>query len=109
MVTTDRGADAPQKLLESGLVYLCQESKTLEVRRGMFVAARDGRQVGVVAAVVLDCRSREISAVLLGDLPPTAVYRLVSPHLICRFDERSLQLSLSSADIANLPERQADL
>jgi hypothetical protein len=104
----DQVGEPEQKLLVSSLVYLEQMDEPVEVQRGMMILGQDKQEVGVVAAVVLDCRSQEITHILLGHIPPTSVYRLIPLKLIDRIDGESLWLRASSEKIEKLPIHQPD-
>ncbi len=97
-----------QKLMVSSLLYLEQMDDPVEVQRGMMILGQDEQEVGVVAAVVLDCRSQEVTHILLGHVPPTSVYRLIPLKLIDRIDGESLWLRASSEKIEKLPIHQPD-
>ncbi|MFO7539220.1 MAG: hypothetical protein R6X32_14355 [Chloroflexota bacterium] len=98
-----------QKLLVRGTI---EHSTTCaicgEVWRGMLVLDRDNLVAGVVAAVVLDGSSQLISHILLGQLPPTAVYHLVPIHLLERLDRNRLWLRIPRRQIAALPTHQPE-
>ena len=108
ILSEDRPETHGQKLMVSGLICLAQMGDSLEVRRGMAVLAWDGQEAGVVAAVVLDCRGQEVTHILLGQIPPTADYRLVPLCLIASIDGEAVRLRASAAEIARLPCRQPD-
>ena len=96
-----------QKLLTSGWIKCQQEADTLLLQRGMRILAQDGCALGAVAALVLDCPSQVITHILLGQIPPTAVYRLIPLSLIAKIDE-VVWLQIPSADIARLSLYQRD-
>lgn len=79
-----------------------------EVRRGMSVLAADGVPVGVVAAVVCHEPAHTLTHILLGQTPPTAVYRLIPLEFLDRIDGQSLWLRVSAAQIAGLPIHHPD-
>ncbi|HRQ40080.1 MAG TPA: hypothetical protein PLD25_19395 [Chloroflexota bacterium] len=98
-----------EKLLVQGVVPTGATSVAGgEVRRGMSVLAEDGVPVGVVAAVVCHDRAHTITHILLGQTPPTAVYRLVPLALLARLDGDCLWLRVSTAQIAALPIHQPE-
>ena len=102
-------SDAPAvKLLVSGLVKLERKSDSVELRRGMAILLQDEYAAGVVAAIVLDCPSQEITHILLGQVPPTSNYRLIPLLLIDRIDREAVWLRASVADIEKLPVHQPD-
>ncbi|MBE2198864.1 MAG: PRC-barrel domain-containing protein [Anaerolinea sp.] len=79
-----------------------------EVARGMPVLDRDGSRVGAVAAVVQTGTAKTITHLLLGQVPPTAVYRLVPLDLLDRLDGECIWLRASHQQIAALPIHQPD-
>jgi hypothetical protein len=79
-----------------------------EVARGMPVLAQDGRMVGIVAAVVQSGPAPIISHILLGQAPPTAVYRLIPLDLLDRVDGDRIWLCATRQQIAALPIHQPD-
>ncbi len=79
-----------------------------EVRRGMSVLAEDGVPVGVVAAVVCPDPAHTVTHILLGQTPPTAVYRLIPLGLLARLEGDCLWLRISAAQIAALPIHHPD-
>ncbi len=102
-------AGAPeQKLMASSLIYLEEMDARVEVRRGMVILGQDEQEAGVVAAVVLDCRSQKGTHILLGHVPPTSDYRLIPLMLIDRIDGESVWLRASFEEIENLPMHQPD-
>jgi sporulation protein YlmC with PRC-barrel domain len=109
-VQTNNSTKLPdQKLMVSGTIHLEQiDSTPIEVQRGMIILTREGVEAGRVAAMVIDCRSEEVTHVLLGHVPPTSDYRLVSLNLIDRVDRDVIQLRVTSEDIEKLPVHQPD-
>jgi hypothetical protein len=97
-----------QKLLVSELIQLEQDAEAVRVQRGMPIRAADETAVGVVAAVVLDCRSRKVTHLLLGQVPPTAVYRLIPLSLIDRIDGETVCLRTTASKIVHLPLHQPE-
>lgn len=98
-----------EKLLVQGVVPLGATAVAGgEVRRGMSVLAADGVPVGVVAAVVCHEPAHTVTHILLGQTPPTAVYRLIPLGLLARLDGDCLWLCVSAAQIASLPIHHPD-
>ncbi|GIK57906.1 MAG: DUF2171 domain-containing protein [Chloroflexi bacterium] len=95
---------APGRLLVCGWV----DPVGGEVARGMPVLAQDGSMVGTVAAVVHSEPDQTISHILLGQVPPTAVYRLMPLDLLDRLDGDHLWLRATRQQIAMLPAHQPD-
>ncbi len=79
-----------------------------EVTRGMPVLAQDGSMVGAVAAVVQSGPTRTTTHLLLGQVPPTAVYRLIPLDLLDRLEGECIWLHASRHQIAALPSHQRD-
>lgn len=79
-----------------------------EVCRGMPVLARDGEVVGVVAAVVQSGPSQTITHILLGQAPPTTVYRLIPAAMLDHLKGEYLSLHAAPAQVAALPTHQPD-
>jgi hypothetical protein len=99
----DQTAVPRQKLLVSGWLHLKQRRDLVELKRGMFIVAQDGVAAGAIAAVAMECRSQKVSHILLGYVPPTAIYRLVPLKLIDHIDGETVWLRLFIEDIENLP------
>lgn len=93
-----------QRLLVCGRV----DQTGVEVTRGMSVLAQDGHMVGIVAAVVLSGATPAISHILLGQVPPTAVYRLIPLNLLDWVDGDRIWLCSTRQQIAVLPIHQPD-
>ena len=92
-----------QKLLVRGVIASGANCAICgEIWRGMLVLDRDDLVAGAVAAVVLDCSSQTISHLLMGQLPPTAVYRLIPIALIDHVAGERLWLQISQAQIHSL-------
>ncbi len=97
-----------QKLLISGFITLTPDSDPTLLQRGMAVLAQDKVDVGAVAAVVLNCGRQELTHFLLGQIPPTAVYRLIPLSLIDRLDGEMVWLHIPSDKVSTLPLHQSD-
>ena len=80
----------------------------MELQRGASVLACDGEVVGSVAAVVLDCHTHAVTHLLLGNVPPTAIYRLIPINSIVGVAEEVVRLAISDGAIAELPIFQPD-
>lgn len=97
-----------QKLMESGFIRVeLMGNDPVEVRRGMSVLTHDGIEAGTVAAVVMDCHCQEVTHVLLGQVPPTAVYRLTPVKLLAQVEENSIWLRVDSQAVADLPIKKS--
>lgn len=97
-----------RKLLVAGIVHLEGKRGPVEVERGMPILAQDGTGAGAVAAVVMDRHCHRVTHVLLGHVPPTAVYRLAPVSLIERIDGKTLWLRALTEEIEKLPVYQPD-
>jgi sporulation protein YlmC with PRC-barrel domain len=96
------------KLMVSSFIHVePMGTDPVEVRRGMFVLTQDGIEVGTVAAVVMDCHCQEVTHILLGQMPPTAVYRLAPVKLLARVEENSIWLRVDSQAVADLPIKKS--
>ncbi|GAB4280507.1 MAG: hypothetical protein Kow0080_33450 [Candidatus Promineifilaceae bacterium] len=97
---------APCKLLASGMVWLNRGMPPVLLQRGMSVLAEGGCMVGVVAAVVWNCLSQKLTCFLLGEVPPTAVYRFVPISFITEISNGVIQTRLTVTSIEKLPRHQ---
>lgn len=104
MTKSTLGTTHQQRLLVCGWIDRVKG----EAARGMPVLAQDGRTVGVVAAVVQCGATQTISHILLGQTPPTAVYRLIPIDLLDRLDEGRIWLRAPHGQVAALPVHQPD-
>jgi hypothetical protein len=98
------GSSSQRRLLVAGWI----DGIEGELTRGMPVLAQDGSTVGVVAAVVLTGLAKSISHILLGQVPPTAVYRLVPIALIDHVADERLWLQISQDQIHSLSLHDPD-
>jgi hypothetical protein len=101
--TDDPPRNPGQKLLVSHAIRLQHAANLVEVERGMRLVAQDSVEVGAVAALVFDCAGQEVTHILLGYLPPTAVYRLIPLSLVDRVEGALVRLKVGSAECAHLP------
>lgn len=79
-----------------------------EVVRGMPVRAEDGCLVGAVAAVVQSGAAKMMTHLLLGQVPPTAVYRLIPLALLDHLEDEQVWLNASCQQVDDLPLHQPD-
>jgi sporulation protein YlmC with PRC-barrel domain len=70
----------------------------------MPIFSREGREVGKVAAVVLDSNNQKAAYLLLGRLPETSGYWMVSVDLIAEVDDEKVRLSIPRETVQSLPE-----
>ncbi|MBK8989915.1 MAG: hypothetical protein IPM39_28275 [Chloroflexi bacterium] len=104
MTQSTQGTVSQQRLLVCGWI----DDLGGEVARGMLVLAQNGRMAGAVAAVVQSGPTQNVSHILLGQIPPTAVYRLIPLDLLDRLDEDRIWLRASWQQIATLPPYQPE-
>lgn len=104
-------ADAhSSKLMVNGYIHAKKLGCVpVEVRRGLNFYGRDGQEVGTVAAVVLDCDQGCVTHLLLGQVPPTAVYRLVPVGLVELVDGETIRLAATAEDVEKLPLYHPDV
>lgn len=101
-------ADQPDKLMVSGLVCLQKrEGLPAEVKRGMIIRTREGREAGKVAAVIVDNEHQQVTHVVLGRTVQTPDYRLVPVDLIEQVDGETVSLGIFDQVVESLPKRQA--
>jgi hypothetical protein len=92
------------KLMVSGSIATdAMRSAFVTVWRGMPILARDGREVGKLAAVALTDGSEAVTYLLLGRLPDREGYWLVSLDLIMQADEEKIQLAILAEAAEELP------
>ncbi len=97
-------ADQQYRLLVSGRVSLSAPGGSpVEVTRGMSILSRDGREVGRVAAVVVDRRSRVATHILLCRWPQTPEYRLAALGHVAEVSEAAVRLQIHGQAVAGLP------
>lgn len=98
----------PEKMMVSGLVRLEKEDDVpIEVKRGMSIRASDGREVGKVAAVVVNTHSQQVTHIILGRQVRAPDYRLVPVGLIKRVNAGTIWLRVLPQVVKNLPQRQS--
>jgi sporulation protein YlmC with PRC-barrel domain len=92
-------------LMESGLIRPVLGSEVpMEVRRGMAIRTSEGREVGRVAAVVIDGPTREVTHIILGRRPQTVEYRLVPIGLVEEVATEAVVLGILNPLVEELPE-----
>lgn len=69
---------------------------TAAIQRGMAVVDFAGRLVGLVAGVIVEAGSEQVSAIVIGRLPPTDDYRLAPVALVTAVDGEQHSLSLAT-------------
>jgi sporulation protein YlmC with PRC-barrel domain len=93
-----------QKLMVAGSITPGNSCAPFEVKRGMPIFSREGWEVGKVAAVVLDGNNQKAAYLLLGRLPETSGYWMVSVDLIAEVDDEKVRLSIPRETVQSLPE-----
>jgi hypothetical protein len=106
--TTDISQTPGQRLMVSGQVPLGPQRCLAELHRGMLVLTQEKLDAGIVAALLLNCHSQQITHLLLSHVPPTAVYRLAPVSLIDRVDGQRIWLRAPMEAIEKLPRHQPD-
>jgi hypothetical protein len=94
-----------QKLMISG--YICSENRcplSSEVRRGMPIFSAGGREVGKVAAVVLNSLDQSATHILLSRLPEIPGYWLVPVSWIALVKAGEVHLHVSESEVQSLPK-----
>ena len=95
-----------QRLFEYGLVYLeSKDSSPVEIKRGMTILTKDGRDAGWVAAVVLDGTNQNVSHILLTHLHLSPDYRLVPINLIQQVSQETVLLHVDREAVEGLPHK----
>jgi sporulation protein YlmC with PRC-barrel domain len=93
-----------QKLMVAGYITPGNSCAPFEVKRGIPIFSREGWEVGKVAAVVLDGNHQKVAYLLLGRLPETSGYWMVSVDLIAKVDDEMVRLSIPKEAVQSLPE-----
>jgi hypothetical protein len=91
------------RLFERGLVCLEPENIPVEVSRGMLILTQEGWEAGMVAAVVVEDHSQQVTHLLLVRPHPVSDYHLVSVGLIERVSQDAVWLHLHHDAIESLP------
>lgn len=94
-----------QKLMVSG--YICPENScapSWEVKRGMPIFSPAGREVGKVAAVVLNNLAHTATHILLSRLPEVDGYWLVPASWIAQVQAEAVHLRVPELEIQSLPQ-----
>lgn len=78
----------------------------MKIERGMKIVVADGREAGVVGAVMVHPQSEEITHILLCSVPVTAVYRLIPIHLIAKIEDDIIHLNIQRDDLTKLAVHQ---
>ncbi len=79
-----------------------------EVKRGMSILSKEGTEVGQVAAVILDSRTRKATHILLSRLPETIGYWMVPVSLIAEVQDEFARLDAPGNVVDTLPTWQSE-
>jgi sporulation protein YlmC with PRC-barrel domain len=93
-----------QKLMIHG--FVCPESScalSIEVRRGMAILSKDSKDMGQVAAVILDRNSQKATHILLCHLPEKRGYWIIPVDLISEVHDGIVRLAISEEGEDTLP------
>lgn len=94
-----------QKLMVSSLVNWGKNgSFSAEIRRGMPMYSKDGKEIGKVAAVILKRTHNPARQILLSRLPDIEGYLIVDVDLIIEVDQEKVVLSVSEGALQSLPK-----
>jgi hypothetical protein len=74
----------------------------------MPVLAQDGDNIGAVAGIVQKGASRSVTHLLLGQIPPTADYRLIPVGVLDRLEGECVYVRATRQQVAALSMYQAD-
>ena len=95
--------ESTQKLMVFGIVYPeIGWALSSEVRRGMPIFSTEGRQVGKVAAVVLNSADHTVTHLLLCRLPEIHGYWLVPVSWIAQVKAEEVHLKATEPEIKAL-------
>jgi hypothetical protein len=93
----------------SGLISIRSdgERSLVEIRRGMMIRTWEGAEAGKVAAVAFEHGGDQPAYILQCRLPDSPDYRKVALDFIEGVCEGTVCLSLSAADLENIPHWQS--
>ena len=94
-------------LMVHGRIRTTPSGELVEVRRGMQLVTLDGKAIGVVAAVVVDCQRQTPTDLLLCQVSVSADYRLVPISLITQVTTEIVYLTIDTDDIDKLTSHQS--
>ena len=101
--------DLNEKVMVNGRFHsLTSPNTIIQIERGMKIVVVNGKNAGVVAAVMVHPQSEEITHILLSRVPVTAVYRLIPIKLIAKIDDDTIHLSIGCDDLTKLMIHQPD-
>lgn len=79
-----------------------------EVHRGMQVIDESGHDIAYVAGVMVGHDGEDVTALLLGNLPPNGEYSLVPVDLVRSVDSDRLCLCPEAGRLDTLPRHEPD-
>lgn len=93
-----------QKLFVCGQLTPAPQGETaVDVCRGMTVRAREGHDIGYVAAVVTEAPATDVTHIILGYCQAASDYRLIPVSLVSEVDDDTVRLRVSAQEAAHLP------
>ncbi len=97
--------DAGQRLMVSGWMELAESAgEAVELRRGMPVYTREGREAGKVAALVISGQGERAAFFLLCRLPEQCGYWLVAPGQVAAARDGAAYLAIGADELPSLPD-----
>ena len=98
-----------EKIMVDGRIHLpSPHPATQEIQRGMKVMSSDGREVGFVAAVIIQKETDSVTHILLGHIPVTPDYRRIPVTLVENVDEDTVFLNIIHQAVDKLAVHQPD-
>jgi hypothetical protein len=98
-----------EKIMVDGRIHLPKpHPATQEIQRGMKVMSSDGREVGFVAAVIIQKETASVTHILLGHIPVTPDYRRIPVTLVENVDEDTVYLNIIHQAVDKLAVHQPD-
>lgn len=93
------------KIMTQASVFLTGEPSTaVEVRRGMIVKCKDGREAGRLAGVIVSQDGGQVLCLILSHLPDQAGYQSLPTSWIGRVSEDGISLTACIKTILALPD-----
>jgi hypothetical protein len=100
----DGSTESNQKIMISGYVFTTDDSLfSVEIKRGMAMLSKEGREVGKAAAVILNSKNGKATHILLSRLPEISGYWLVAVDLIEEVDQGKIILLIPETALVSLP------
>lgn len=93
-----------QKLMVRAFVCVDKNcALSTEVRRGMHILSEEGREIGKVAAVILDPETRNATCLLLSRLPEKRGYWMVPLDMIVQIKDETVLTKVAEKILDELP------